>query len=118
MRLTKRTDTLEIAFASKSLRTICESEVQAKQELGPTIAEILKHRLADLRAALSIKDLMAGRPRRLDGTDQQYIAIDLCDGYRIVFCANHPYNPISGSGEIDWPRVSRIKILRIERDHV
>jgi len=39
---------LELAFESKPLRTVCETEVQAKLELeGATVAEILKHRLAD-----------------------------------------------------------------------
>lgn len=111
------TDTLELAFNSKSLRTICESETHAKSELGLQGAEVLKHRLADLRAATSIKDLVVGRPSILNDADNQDIAIDLCEGHRLVFCANHPKNPVTKSGELDWLRVSRIKILRIERNY-
>jgi proteic killer suppression protein len=108
---------LELAFESKSLRTLCESEAHAKRKLGPTVAEVLKHRLADLRAATSVKDLLVGLPRVLDGTDHQHMVIDLYDHYRVVFCANHPNNPVAESGKLDWPKVSRIKILRIEGDH-
>lgn len=108
---------MELAFNSKSLRTICESERQAKLELGDAVAEILKHRLADLRAATSVKDLVAGRPRVLDGAALQQMVVDLRDGYRIVFTANHTKNPMTETGDLDWERVSRIKILRIERDH-
>ena len=108
---------LELAFANKPLRQLCENEAHAKHELSPTVAEILKHRLADLRAAISVKDLVAGNPRRLHGADHQHMAIDLCDGYRIVFCANHPNNPVVESGELDWSKVSRVKILRIESNY-
>lgn len=108
---------MELAFDSKSLRTICENEAHAKRKLGPTVAEVLRHRLADLRAATSIKDLIVGRPRILDGTDHQHVVIDLCDDYRMVFCANHPNNLVAKSGKIDWPKVSRIRILSIESDH-
>ena len=106
-------DTLEIAFDTKPLRTICESEVQANRELDSEVAEILKHRLADLRAATSIMDLITGRPRKLDGVKWQQMIINLCDGYGIVFCANHLNNPMTETGDLDWARVSRIKILRI-----
>lgn len=109
---------MELAFASISLRTICESEAQAKHELGPEVAETLKHRLSDLRAATSIKDLLVGRPHILDGTDHQHMAIDLCEEYQMVISANHPKNPFTESGKLDWPRVSRIKILQIGKNHV
>lgn len=85
-------------------------------ELGTRVAEVLKRRLADIRAATSGEDLVAGRPRELEGTDQ-HMVVDLCDGRRIVFCANHPKNPMTKSGDLDWARVSRVKILRIEKDH-
>ena len=29
------------------------------------------------------------------------------------FCANHASNPVTENGDIDWPRISRVKILRI-----
>ena len=108
---------MELAFESKSLRTICESESHAKRELGPTVAEFLKRRLADIRAATSVKDLVVGRPRELDTSDARHMVVDLCDGYRIVFAANHPKNPVTETGDLDWPMVSRVKIMRIEKDN-
>ncbi len=108
---------MELAFAKKSLRQICESEAKAKRDLGIKMAELLKRRLADLRAATSVKDLVAGRPRELEGARRRHIAVDLCVGSRMVFCANHNTIPMLGSGGVDWSRVSRVKILRIESDH-
>lgn len=106
---------MELAFDSKSLRTICESSAHAERVLGPEVAEALKHRLADLRATSSIRDLIAGSPRRLEPADSHLMCVDLSEGYRLVFTPNHPNNPTTQTGELDWARVSRIRILRIEK---
>lgn len=113
----RRADILELAFDSKFLRNICESGDHARSELGPKVAEILKHRLADLRAATSINDIVVGKPRLIENTEYQYMAIDLCDGHQMVFSANHLNNPLAESGKLDWSKVRRIKILRIGREN-
>ena len=105
---------MEFAFESKKLRDICESESEAKRHLGDSVAEMLKHRLADLDAARSAKDLIVGRPRL--GDDAETMMVDLCEGSRLVFTANHPNNPTTENGELDWANVRRIRILRIESD--
>jgi len=108
---------LELAFESKMLRTICESESRACLELGAAVAESLKHRLADLRAARTATDLLAGRPRTVRGTGRECMVVDLRDGNRLVFAASHPTNPMTQTNNVDWTKVMRIKILRIESDH-
>lgn len=105
---------MELAFDSKSLRTICENEDYAKQELGPAIAAVLRHRLADLRVGTSIKDIIVGRIH-LSGDKNQNVTVELCDGYQLLFCTNHPKNPMDEFDKIDWSRVNRIKILIIGR---
>ncbi len=113
-----RHGTLELAFHSKPLRAICESESEATHEFGEAVADVLRHRLADLCAAKSPNDLPVGRPRALR-KDPTKMCLALCDGYIVTFCANHPKNPQMESGLIDWQKVSRIKILEIahENDH-
>jgi hypothetical protein len=109
---------LELAFETRLLRTICENEAHAKRELGSQVAEALKHRLADLHAAVSPKDLVAGEPRELEGSGpQRRMIVELCDGHSILFSANHPKNPMTAVGDLDWSRVSRVKILRIGKDN-
>jgi proteic killer suppression protein len=108
---------LELAFDTKSLRDLCEKEEKARRELAPDVAQKLKHRLADLRAADSVEDLVAGRPRETESANPGYFVIDLTDGSRLAFCANHRNVPLLTSGGVDWSRVSRIKILRIENAH-
>lgn len=108
---------MELAFQSRSIREICENETHATCELGSKRAEALKHRLADLRAATSVMDLLVGQPRILDSADPKAMILDLSDGHRLVFCANHTTNPVTECGKLDWTKVYRIRVLRIERDH-
>jgi proteic killer suppression protein len=108
---------LQLAFATKSLRQLCESEAIAKRKLGVSVAEKLKRRLADLRAATSIKDLVVGRPHEVAGDSYSHLALELCEGSRLVFSANHNTVPVLKSGGVDWSKVRRVKIQKIERDH-
>lgn len=108
---------MQIAFAEKSLRQVCESETKATRLLGSERAQGLMRRLSDLRAASNITDLVVGSPRELAGPCPRPFAVDLCNELAIIFSANHSTNPILESGCIDWSRVSRVKILRIENSH-
>lgn len=95
---------------------MCEKYAMAKRELGEETADALIGRLADLWAAASIYELPAGRPRVLAEANKSTAVVDLTPGYQLSFCANHPKNPpVNEDGELDWTRVSRIKILGIER---
>jgi toxin HigB-1 len=109
---------LELAFDNRSLRTICENEARARSALGASVADALKHRVADLRAATSVADLLAGRPRLLGGTNPPPMVLDLYEGHVLVFGANHTSNPFDSDGKLNWLRVSRIKILEIRKNHV
>lgn len=103
---------LELAFKTIRLRTICESESEAASALGPEVARALIHRLADLRAASSPLEIVAGHPRELEA-EGQHMSLDLVGNYRMEFSANHPRGCSNISGMVDWSRVSRIKILQI-----
>ena len=105
---------LQLAFATKALRQLCEREAKATRQFGPDVAAKLKGRLADLRAASHVRELVAGRPRELP---EHLFAIDLCDGYRIVFSPNHNVTPALKDGSVKWDEVRRIQLLRIEKSH-
>jgi len=42
---------------------------------------------------------------------------ELPEGYQLVIAPNHAKNPMLQSGKIDWAKVGRIKVIRIERSH-
>ena len=104
---------MELAFESKELRSICEHGATAKDELGAEVAEVLRSRLADLRASTSIDDLIVGNPHALEFGGITYFIVDLCQGYQVILKANHPENPLTDSSQIDWAKVSRVKVTHI-----
>lgn len=99
---------MELAFATKPLREICEDEKKAKLKLGTKVAAVLKHRLADLRAADSVDDLpISNLAKRRDDC-----ALELSGAAQLVFCPNHVTAPPHKSG-VDWAKVTRIKITKV-----
>jgi hypothetical protein len=112
LKLANSRPALELSFEEKALRTICESEIEAKSALGSLVAEALKHRLADLRAATGINDLLVGNPRK--GSISGVMLLDLAENHQLLFGAGHADPPVTDDGEIDWSRVSRVKLLRIQ----
>jgi hypothetical protein len=49
---------LELAFATKALRDICESEATAKEKLGAKVADALKRRLSDFRSTFACLNML------------------------------------------------------------
>lgn len=105
---------MEFAFASKALRGICEDDSIARKKFGEEVSRILVKRLADLRAASSITGLPPGYPYTVQGEEAVF---ELCQGYQLTIAANHPDNPVTDSGNVDWSRVHRIKVIEIASSH-
>lgn len=108
---------MDLAFESKHLRLVCEDETTAKEKFGVVITEVLKHRLADLRAATSISDLVVGNPRISDVVHTDCLVIDLRPGHQVVLKANHPENPLTDTGQLDWEKVRRLKVIHIGSEY-
>lgn len=105
--------TVELSFATKHLRRVCTDEDAAIREFGVDIATALKGRLADFRAASAVHELVAGRPRTIDG-DEPRFAVDLVEGHAITCRPNHEVLPMIDEA-LDWPRVRRLHVLAIEQ---
>jgi hypothetical protein len=107
--------TLVLSFASKSLREICEDEKHATRQLTKKVTRSLRHRLADLEAAGSVRDLIAGNPRKRKSSGNYQVT--LADSFCLEFAANHVKKPLDKNEEVDWKRVNRIQIVRIGKCH-
>ena len=106
---------LELAFDTRELRSICENESTAEVTFGSAVAQMIRRRLADVSAATSFHDLVAGNPRFADS--RRCMVVNLCDDVCIVFEANHPVNPRTEDGAVDWSKVSRLKVTAIGNDY-
>ncbi len=108
---------MHIDFASPDLKGLCASERQAVRELGRPCARKLFARLADLKAAEHVGELVAGYPHPLKGDRAGQFSLRLEGGKRLVFkLANEPI-PQTDDGSIDWKRTTRICIVFIGDYH-
>jgi proteic killer suppression protein len=108
---------VEISYKSKKLEALCDPRSPAHRKLGKDKALKLKNRVTDLRAALSVSQLSAGRPHPLVGNRAGQFALDLVHPERLVFEPDHELVPQTEDGGIDWSRVTRVVIIWIGDYH-
>jgi hypothetical protein len=94
---------------------MCEHEAVALEQLGQLAADALRNRLSDLHTADFIDEVLAGRRRHIsiDGID--CVQFDLAERYTLTVSPNHVPPRNTPDGQIDWSRVRRIKIIRVEQ---
>lgn len=102
---------VDVAFATKEIRDICEKKSRAQKALGALAAERLNHGLADFLAASNVAEV-PGIVLPTHGTE---IEFELTDGVYLVLRSNHTTTPVSPIDSTDWAQVRRIQILRIGR---
>lgn len=105
---------MELAFRTRRLRAICEDAEVANRELGPSVAHALIRRLADLRAADSVDDLLVGSPTRQE-KPHPTLSMDLGGG-TLVCRVNHPNPPLTSDGTLDWARVRRLLVIDVVKE--
>jgi proteic killer suppression protein len=108
---------MEIDFKNKKIRNVCEQKSSAKSKRGSPLAKKIERRMADLKAADSVNDLVAGNPHPLKGDRAGQFALRLHGGKRLVFEPNH--HPIARlkDGSIDWSNVTKVLIVEIVDYH-
>lgn len=93
---------------------MCEDDRLASERFCTAAAEALKNRLADIRGADNMCDVLAGNPRtgKYQGADSYQL--DLSDGFRLTVVPNHRIPRRSLNGETDWELVRRVKVVSLE----
>jgi proteic killer suppression protein len=104
---------MELSFSTKALRAICVEPDRAVSQYSSAVAASLRSRVADLRAAGSVADLVAGRPATLEAGEPALL-IALAEGYVLRCRPNHASLHRTSLGSIDWSRVRRIHLVAIE----
>lgn len=107
---------MEITFTSSKLQRLCEQQAIAQKKLGRDCVRKLRSRLADLEAATSVQDLVAGRPHPLKGDRLGQFSLDLQGGKRLFEPADDPI-PYKEDGSIDWAQVTDVHIVFIGDYH-
>ncbi len=99
-----------LAFATEELRLLCTESIAAENAYGQLIADGLRHKLADMRAARVVVEL----PWTWVAPPQPppSIVIPLPREHEMLWEVNHRVVPTNADG-IDWTRVRRLQLRAI-----
>ena len=103
---------MELGFATKGLRRICEQAAWALRELGPDAASALQRRLADLESVDAITDLPW---LNIEFGADDNAAIEFRPGYWLNITAIRGVADMKTDKNVDWSTVDRIKLTGIRQ---
>ncbi len=110
---------MEISL-SRKMTKVCNSERAMQAKLGKRDAAKLKQRLAELKAATTLKDLEAlpnANCHELTGDRKGQLAVDLVHPRRLIFEPDQTPVPTKDDGGLDWSRVTQIVVIEITDYH-
>jgi proteic killer suppression protein len=106
---------VDILFASKNLEHLCLDDVLARRALGNLCAQKLRARLDDLRAAVNLgyAPLLPGRFHPLQVNSQQYFALRLDAGRRLVIEPVCNPAPKLKDGSWNLSQVTTVRVMEV-----
>lgn len=108
---------MKILFRNKRLERLCLDKKAANKDLGANAAKGLMSRIADLEAAVTVNDLVAGKRHPLKGRFSGQLAVTVYRGIRLTFSPADDPVPKAEDGSIDWNSVTSIRIEYIGDYH-
>ncbi|WDF55245.1 hypothetical protein [Mucilaginibacter sp. KACC 22063] len=105
---------MHISFSDPTLRMICENEEFAQDQLGSVFAKKLKTRLADIMAANCVMDIPTGSPKEVVLEGRPAYQIEILPSHFLIFLSVHQHQPLNKEDQLDWNKVNRIKIVKIQ----
>jgi proteic killer suppression protein len=110
---------VEISFASRKLKQLCESEKELRKAYGSDGAKKAMRRLSDLRAAATLEDMrnLPGRIHELTGDRNGQLAIDLAGGSRLILVPTSGWPTAKAEGAHVWAAVDAVTVLEITDYH-
>lgn len=105
---------MEIAFRTRSLRGVCLNGDAMDERFGPERAALLRRCLADLRAAATLGEVPLIETEAGGDAFGSEVSLGLGKGVSISVSAGHKTPPRVAGGAIDWPRVERVLIERVD----
>lgn len=96
------------------LREQCADEAVAAQTLPTEVAAALKHRIADIQAADSMQEVLAGKPRKGTYNGEECYVIDLGMSHQLTLVSAHAEPRLTADGSLDWSRIRRVKVVSLK----
>jgi hypothetical protein len=101
---------LQLFFADPEIQNLCEHRAAAEKVLGAKVARQLRARLADLYAANSITEIVAGLPMP---TGRGTFVIFLEPPHKIVLEPTMKPIPKTTEGKTDWGAIESFSITAV-----
>ena len=110
---------MEVFFDSERLASLLLSNKKLRKEFGPQNAKWIPKRLDNLRFANTLQDMqtLPGRTHELHGDRAGTLAMELKNGYRLIFTPTEEPPPRKADGGLDWAAIRSIIILEVEDYH-
>ena len=111
---------MDIVFKNRKLEKLFLEEKALIRKWGPGQAEKIKLRLAQLIAAENLETLRTlpqMRAHELSGNRAGQISLDIKHPYRLLITPDYENPPRKGDGGLDWKKITRIKVLKVEDTH-
>lgn len=109
---------VKLAFATRELREICESQLAAEHEYGIEAARQLRRLLEDLLTADSLQDLLVeDMPESPKSADVDF-EVQLAGGHVMLVSINQRTARRSTLSEIDRSKVRRVIVRAIRKSEV
>lgn len=87
------------------------------ERFGPELAELLRERLADMRAAETLSDVPLVRIVEPAASLEKEVALDLGAGVQLILKPGSLEPPVRADGAVHWKGLDRVIIQRIEVPH-
>jgi len=88
-----------------------------ERHFGTACAKKLQRRLADIQAAVTLRDVTAGRPHPLEKNRDGQYAIHLHGACRLVLESADDPIPFNENGRVSWDEVTKVTIIFIGDYH-
>jgi proteic killer suppression protein len=111
---------MEIAFGSRKMEKLCNSEKEMRAKLGDRAMKALQLRLAQIKAADTLDDLgkvPGARCHELTADRKGQLAVDLVHPRRLILEPDHNPLPAKPDGGLDRQKVTRVVVLEIADYH-
>lgn len=108
-------DYMEFSFRTRTLLEMCETPEKADAKFGPVVGNQLRGRLADLRAARRLSDLVVGVVG-FSGITRDVVHISIGNRVELQLRVGHREVPCGSDGCVDWQQVHRVQVIEIGAD--
>ena len=111
---------MDISFKSKKLEKNLSDKKALIRRYGAEQAKKIEQRLVELQAAENLdilRTLPQARAHELSGNRAGQISLDIKNPYRLLTIPDYEDPPRKADGGLDWKKVTKIKILKVEDTH-